>query len=444
MRDVLTALGKADPSAAALWSDVLAYLRGPCRVAVMGLDAGTVQRAARRAAEAQPTLDFVNVVVPSEGQIVADPRWLRCHAMLWVTGPPSPLGAQDRAAMVAASEQGAPAERAVWLVDLDLLARISDTPEAEAGAVRARVAASTDWPVIEDVGPWLVERLAPDHRAREQQVAAFLCSQAARRARAEAEAETDAADTIDRLLAESDEKVASAVARARRDAARVLGAARRHAEAVRTDWDAFVSTLVDALPHEIAAVDDAVLDDALGPWLEHVVAGWLRDRLARYRGELLVDLAETSDADATACAAIAVPAVHAGVRAERDWARRIGVTAALGGGVMLLFSPAWPLGLAALGGTWWWSQTGTKVDRAARTDLAVRALHRVRADVAARITEQVEAVQQALDALAERRSAAAHDEVAGERARLVAEAADLRARATRAHARADEVASAAG
>ncbi len=443
MSDLLHALGKADPVAASVWTDALAYLRGPTRVAILGLDAGVVQRAARRAAEAQPTMDFVSVVLPPEEQIVADPRWLRCHAMVWVTGPPSPLGAQDRAAMAAVAAQGAPAEHAVWLVDLDLLARISDAPEAEAATVRARVAAATDWPVIEDIGPWLIERSTPDRRAREQQVAAFLCSQAARRARAEAEAETDAADAIDRLLAESDAKVAVAVERARRDAARVLGAARRHAEAVRTDWDAFVGRFVESLPVEFAAVDDAVLDDALGPWLEHVVQGWLRDRLARYRGELLVDLAETSDADATACAAIAVPAVHAGVRAERDWARRIGVTAALGGGFALLFSPAWPLGLAALGGTWWWSQAATKVDRAGRMDQTVRALHRLRTDVAARIVEQVDAVGQALDALAERQAAAAHDGVAVTRAGLVAESADSRSRAARAHARADEVASAA-
>lgn len=346
--------------------------------------------------------------------------------------------------MHAVTAQGAPSERAVWLVDLDLLAQISDTPEAEGEAVRARVVASTSWPVIEDVGPWLVAQATPDRRAREQQVAGFLCSQAACRARAEAEAETAAADAIERLLAESDASVEAAVSRARRDAARVLGAARRHAEAVRTDWDAFVTRLVDALPVEFAAVDDAVLEDTLGPWLEHVVQGWLRDRLARYRGELLVDLAETSDADATACAAIAVPAVHAGVRAERDWARRIGVTAALGGGLALLFSPAWPLGIAALGGTLWWTQSGVKVDRTARMDQTVRALHRVRFDVAARVAEQVEAIAQALDALADGRATAAHDAVADTRARLVTEASDLRSRAARAHAQADEVASAAG
>ena len=432
-----------DPAGAMAWATAASLLRGSLRVALIGADPSLVQRTARRLEEEHPDVVWLAIAIDAGGvDADVDPRWLGAHVAAWVTAPPSPLGADERAVMARIGGVGCPSVRACWLVDTDLVARISDDPAREIAEMQDRVrgAAPRSWPLVEDPREWLAARHASFHELRAErlrEVAAFLVNAAAHHADQTATAEEAAAASIDRVLAERDAALAAAVDRARRDAAHVLASVKRHLEETRFGWTGLIQRIDADLPAQMAPVDDEALDRALGPWLHAATTAWLRDRLARMRGEVVADLAHVAvDPDAAACVAIVLPAISApGLRREPDWMRRIGVTASVGAGAALLLTPLWPMGIAAIGGGLLWSQIGRgTIDRDARLAAARTALARLGQEVDQRLAEQVAAVEGALTELRERRAAAATAADADARARLVERRAFHRSRAEAARA----------
>ncbi|MCB9695231.1 MAG: hypothetical protein H6738_00420 [Alphaproteobacteria bacterium] len=433
-----------DAATAFLWRRVCRDLDGELRIGVAGRDEALVARTVR--ALARPDLELVTLRLEGDAAEIgptlgAQDRLLGVHALLWVTPVGAPLGAEERAGLEALVGSGAPARRAVLLGDTELLARMSDDPEAEAAEVasRARALVGRDWTVLQDTDAWLAtargERLVLT-RARRKEVAHLLLGDALRRAR---EAEEQAAaelGRVDALLGAEDAALEEERRKGRRVAAHLLGAVRRQTERLLLDLRAFLRQLEADLPAQVEAVPDLdVLRRALPHWLHQVVEHWMTDRLARWRADLVADLAELElDDDDVDRAELLVPALHGKpLKHESGWATRLGVTATIGGGAALLAIGLWLPGLLAVTGGLAWSALGRSSAVAAHRrgllDASVEAVRQMAGDADRLLRDQIEALELALQQLGDERA----EELARERADQRAQLRDERAHRDQRH-----------
>jgi hypothetical protein len=406
----------ADPAGSWLWRSVSGLLQGTLRIAVVGRDEGLVHRVARHLPEGAVWLPIVVGSEPGAALAVQD-RLLEAHAMVFATPLTAPLGALEREWLIALGELGGPAERAVVVGDKELLARMSDAPEQEAREVAARVAALTppDWRVV-DEGELHAE--VTDWRARFPTLAArrraavgrVLLADALRRAEGSLAAATAEHDRVAALLRAEDDAVDEAARAGQRTATHLLSAARRQTERLRVDCAAFLAGLEAELPAQIDAVPDLdLVRRALPHWLHHVVEGWMTDRVARYRAELEVEIAELGiPAADLERAELVAPAVYARIpHSSAGWGKRLGVTAAMGGGAALMAFGLWIPGLIAVSGGALFSALGRRAEQAqtrrALVDGAVDAVRKMAADADRLLRDQLAGFQASLGALADER-----------------------------------------
>ena len=172
------------------------------------------------------------------------------------------------------------------------------------------------------------------------------------------------------------------------------------------DLGAFLRDLEQGIAAEAAGVDDTdLLRRTMPHWLHHIVEGWVTDRLATWRISVLAD-ARTSgvDDEAVAVAELLVPSLHpAPLRSEADWTRRIGLSAALGGGAAMLAFGLWLPGLLALGSGLAWSSIargGRDADvRAALVESARAAVRHMGEDAQRMLRDQLEQMARELETL---------------------------------------------
>lgn len=420
-----------DPTLLTTYTQALAEVRRPLRVGIAAGDAVTATRHARRLAELFPDVEFTRLYdIGSEPET----RWLGLHALVWVTAPPSPLSASEREGLVALAGLGAPERRVITLVDREIFARLSDDPDAEWPSVLQRVQALAPptWPTLDDadLGPWLRERVAEVDDLRQQRPQAVtnaVVTHALLLVQAALTAEHRALRELDVLLTAHDEVLATAVRRAERDAAHVLGVAKRFLEPLRLEFAAFCDQLDADLPAQLAGVASIDVARDAGPrWLQHVITSWLHDAIATWRANVLGELAALHiDADAAERAMLLLPAIHPAFGPPTpDWRHRLVLTATLAGGAALLVFGQLPLGLAAIGGGLVWANTGQlRRDEDARVawiDAARHAVARLRADVDQRLADQLLRLERDLS------------EMTGDRRRTAGEAdAEVRAELNR-------------
>lgn len=445
---VAEALERAgDPAGSWLWRSVGTHLLGPLRVAIVGRDEGLVQRVARHLPEGT---GWVPLVVPgepgAEGDLPVQDRLLETHAVVFATPVTAPLGAAEREWLAALGRLGAPAERVVVVGDRELLARMSDDPDTEARDVAGRVASlvPADWRVVEEtglsdtVGGWRARlpALAPARRA---EVGRILLHDALERAQRLLAAAVADDERVREQIRTEERAIDEAARLGGRSAAHLVSAARRQTEGLQVDLAAFLAGLEADLPAQLDAVPDVdLLRRALPHWLHHVVEVWLSDRVARWRADLEADITEIGiPADEIERAELVAPAVYARVpHASSGWGKRLGVTAAMGGGAALLVLGLWVPGLLAVSGGALFSALGRRAEesatRRALLDAAVDAVRRMGADADRLLREQIDGLQATFASLADDRRRAEEelrgpvrarlDEEAGVRARRVREA----------------------
>jgi hypothetical protein len=426
--DLLTEV--SDHAGAFLWRRVARDLDGPLRVALLARDESTL----RLATAALDGLSAELVVVPLHDD---DPdttalgrtdRLLGCHAAVAVTPYANALGAAERDQLEALDPLALPAARRVALVGRGLLERLSDEPEREARQVRERVEqlAPDGWPAddIEAVRAWL-EASGPERRewaqAQRRQVARLLLRDAHRHRTEQAARARDELASIDALLDAEDAALDEARRAGRRTAAHVLGAVRRETERLLVDLRDFLLALEADLPSQLEAVGDLpTLRRTVPHWLQHVVEGWLTERLERWRADVTADVAEVglSDEDA-AHAELLVPALFpAPVASEGSWGARIGATVGLGGGAALALAGLWlPALIAATGGLAWGAlgrEARVAESQRKLLDASVKAVRGMGDDAERLLRDQIRYVELELDQLGEERAAevaAARDDV---------------------------------
>jgi len=178
------------------------------------------------------------------------------------------------------------------------------------------------------------------------------------------------------------------------------------------------------VPEQIAAMADVGLARRVLPhWLEHVVQGWLRDRLACWRVQVQEDLAHVRVADeALAHADLLVPAVHpAPIPSEGRWRRAVGLSAGVGGGLVLVAFQLWiPALIAASGGVAWsrLDRDGAGARRERLQERAVDAVRQLGLDADRVLGEQLQRFEDPLSTLGESRAAKMETDRAEARAAL--------------------------
>jgi hypothetical protein len=370
---VATALHEAGEGAsAAIWLRACRDLDDGPRVAVLARDPAVAARVARRLEVDHPELRWIAFgFAPDEDEVVplgSEDRLLGAHAALWITALPAALGAEERLSLDALTGPGVPAERAGALVDARLLALISDDPERELSEIRDRLATlvPAGWqlreePALEDFALSCLANVTDLRRDRQRDVARLLLGDALRSATESMEREGSAIAAIDALLEREEDSLVRACRDGERVASHLLGAMKRHAGGLVVDLRTFLTRVEHDLPAQIAGVADVeVVRRTLPHWLHHVVASYVTDRLARWRAEVVADLAEVgiSPVDA-ARAELLVPSLHPPpIRAEGSWGHRLGVSAAIGGGAAMLAFGLWIPGAVALSGGLLWSTLG--------------------------------------------------------------------------------------
>jgi hypothetical protein len=416
-----------DPAGAFLWRRVCRDLDGDLRVGVVSRDDAVTARTIRAlsAIDVGPGLrvDWVPLHLEPTGETLrptlgAIDRLLSVHALLWATPATAALGAEERAGMEAIVDAGAPTRRQVIVVDVDLVEKMSDQPEQEVRDVLERVRAlcDEDWGVAVsgDCREW-VDALRADRvrvaRDRRRTVAAVLLRDARRRAEAAVAGATEELERVRALVAAEDEKLDVERRRGRRTAAHLLGATRRHTERLLVDLRAFLLRLEADMAAQVEAVDDLQTVKATLPhWLHHVVEQWMGDRLAMWRADVLLDLAELDlapeDLDR---AELLVPAIHAApVRVEGGWGQRIGITAAVGSGAALLAFGMWIPGLLAVTGGLAWSALGRRAaaahNRRALADAATDAVRKMGTDADRLLRDQIATLEDELSRLGDERA----------------------------------------
>jgi hypothetical protein len=263
---------------------------------------------------------------------------------------------------------------------------------------------------------------------RRRAAAEILLRDARRRAdQAVTAAEAELA-RVDALLAAEDEALEAERIRGRRTAGHLLAAVRRNTEQLLLDLREFLVGLERDLAPQIDAVADlATVRQTLPHWLHHVVSGWMTDRLARWRADVLSDLADIRLEDgAIERAQLLVPALFPSpVRSDPAWGQRIGVTAAVGGGAALLLFGLWVPGLLALGGGLAWSALGRTAalaqTRRTLQDAAVEAVRGMAADGERLLRDQIRTLEDELEKLGEDRAGDLARDRSDTRARLEAE-----------------------
>lgn len=420
IQEALEAAG--DPAGAFLWRRVCRDLDGDVRIGVVSRDEAVTGRVIRELGRREHAV-FIPLRLEAAGEALgptlgAVDRLLSVHALLWATPSTAPLGAEERAGMVAIVDAGAPARRVVALADEALVHQMSDDPAAELREVveRARALCGADWSVstLSALGSWIeglsTERVAIA-RERRRAVAGILLRDAKKRAEAAVSvAEQDLAK-VEKLVAAEDERLDAERRRGRRTAAHLLGAVRRQTERLLMDLRAFLHRLELDLPHQVESVPDVdTVRRTLPHWLHQVVEHWMIDRLAVWRADVMTDLADLAlSADDVNRAELLVPALHTSpVRHDAAWGQRIGVTAAVGGGAALLAFGMWIPGLLAVTGGIAWSALGrraaTAANRRALVDAATDAVRQMGQDADRLLRDQIRTLEDELDRLGEERA----------------------------------------
>ena len=363
---------------------------------------------------------------PDEGEeaaatLGAEDALLGAHALVWATSVSAPMGARERHALSLLEAAGAPAVRAVLLTDTELLARISDHPDAELGEIRTRLEAIVPegWMILDDqsLRGW-VEEL--DHAAltaaRKNEVGRHLLEDALARTDTLLGQTGAEIERLDALLAEEEEALADARREAERAAAHTLSSLRRRTEEVLVDLRKFLHQLDRDIPDQIASVDDVdVIRRVLPHWLDQVVAQWLGARLTEWRARVLTDLEDVRVAASTMSdVSLVSPSLHPPpVRSEAAWGKRLGITAAVGGGAVLAAFGLWIPGLvAAVGGLAWGAMGRDKLREATRSrliDAARAALRRMGQGSEQVLRDQIAQYADELAILADRREEQVRD-----------------------------------
>jgi hypothetical protein len=365
-REVQRALQDAgDHAGAFLWRRLCRDLDGGLRVTLAARSRVPI----RSLEEQLDTPHVVETIAMTDGDDEAaglgiQDRMLGCHAVLWVTPYSTALGSGERERLAELVQLGAPTARAVVLEGAELLARLSDDPDAEGHDVRQRVRSllGDEWVLLEvdEVAAWLDARAADasgNAKGRRREVARVLLRDAWARA-------SDAHTRAEGLLAAAESQLTAEHAvidgarqRGRRIAAHMLAAVRAHTESLLVDLRDFLVQLEARVPAEVGTLDDAEqVRRVLPHWLHHVVESWMTDRLGSWRAAVLTDLAEVHvTEDEVPAPDLLAPALHpAHVHGERDWSGRLAATAAVGGGAALLvFGQLLPGLLAITGGIAW-------------------------------------------------------------------------------------------
>jgi hypothetical protein len=437
VQDALDEAG--DPAGAFLWRRVCRDLDGDLAIGIAARDDDVGARLGRRISR----IERVEVAAlrieehddtprPTLGSLE---RLFGLHAFVWATPAAAALGGEERAALRAFVRAGAPERRVVVIVDVGLLDGMTDDPDRELEEVveRARTLAGPAFQVLteKEVRAW-IEQARTDRvelaSERRRAVAGSLLRDARKRAnQAVTQADAELA-RVEALLAAEDQALEAERVRGRRTAGHLLAAVRRNTEQLLLDLREFLVVLEGDLPRQIEAVPDvATIRHTLPHWLHHVVGAWMIDRLARWRVDVLADLAEIRlDEGAIERAELLVPALFPSpVRGDPAWGQRIGVTAAVGGGAALLLFGLWVPGLLALGGGIVWSALGRSAamahTRRALTDAAIDAVRRMGADGDRLLRDQISALQDELERLGDDRADALRKGRTDTRAALEAE-----------------------
>jgi hypothetical protein len=428
-RDALQAAG--DHGSAFMWRRICRDLEGPLRVGIAAKDPGVALRLMKvLGADSPGNTEWVSI--RAETTLGAQDRLLGVHVLIWATPITAALGAGERDLLETFEHSGAPTERALVLADGHLLERLSDDPLREGREVRERLTAlrPDGWDQVEEakVLSWL-DSLRADlgdlTRTRKRDVSRLLLEDTFSRSRdavTQCQAELE---KIQALLHAEDSALADARHQGQRAAAHMLAAMRRHTEQLLVDLRDFLLVLERDLPEQVAAVAEVdQVRTSLAHWLHHVVERWMSERLADWRIGVLKDLKEVhlTEADVTR-AELLVPALHPStLRGEANWGRRLGATAAMGGGAALLLFGMWIPGVIALGSGIVFSALGSGSKEAATRkkliETAIEALRRMGVDAERLLSDQITQLEEQLAQLGEDRVAAEEAEQEPRRAEL--------------------------
>jgi hypothetical protein len=386
------------------WQRIEEALSDGLRVAILARDPGV---AARFRA---PTLPGV-VWVPA-GEL-AEEAILGCHAAIWLTAYPVALGHEERDVLGVLAPI-LPRLRAVVLADRGLLVRLSDDPDREAEDVAARVRAlvGSAWEVLDEGQIEVIATWDADRDQRTADVAVLLLGRAREKlVRAVGEEEAALAIIEQDISAITDE-----IRRAREDGGRVAshtGAAmRRHGADLIVSLRTFLQSFEDDLVAQASTFPDVdALRRVLPHYIQHVVSTQIADRLAVWRASVFADLAEVGvDASALGIELLLPMLPPSPLRGESDWARRIALSAAVGGGIALALVGLWIPAAAVLVGGVGWSAFGRDArDIETRDRLIASARAAVRqltADAERVLSDQIAQVEEDLSNLPEQRAEA--------------------------------------
>ena len=420
-----------DHGSAFLWRGICLDLEGPLRVGIAARDSAVAQRLIKAmGSDAHGDTEWVSI--RPETTLGAQDRLLGVHVLIWATPITAALGAGERALLEAFEGAGAPTKRAIVLADGHLLERLSDDPLREGREVRERLAAlrPQGWEQVEEANvlSWL-DGLRADLdtliRARKVEVSRLLLEDTFRRS-AEAVNQCESEfESIQTLLQAEDSALAEARHQGQRAAAHMLAAMRRHTEQLLVDLRDFLVVLEGDLADQVAAVNEVDrVRRSLAHWLHHVVERWMSERLADWRVGVLKDLKEVhlSEADVTR-AELLVPALHPStLRGEANWGRRLGATAAMGGGAALLLFGLWIPGAIALGSGIAFSALGSGSKEAATRkkliETATEALRQMGVDAERLLSDQIQQLEEQLAQLGDDRVAEEEAEQEPRRAEL--------------------------
>ncbi len=408
-----------DHASAFLWRRICRDLDGQLRVGVASREAAVAQRLVKRLS-AEGLADVEWVPIQAQQSLGVQDRLLGVHALVWATPVTAALSAGERDLLSEFEQTGAPAQRVIVLADAHLLERLSDDPIREGHEVRERLEAilPDGWRLSEEaeVEGWLSElgaELGTLTSERKMDVSMLLIDDTYARSISAVEQCAAELEEIKTLLQAEDQALAEARRLGQRAAAHMLAAMRRQTEQLLVDLRDFLVRLESDLPDQVEAVEDAdIVRRALAHWLNHVVEQWMSDRLAEWRIEVLRELEEVhlSEADVTR-AELLVPALHpSNLHGESNWGRRLGATAALGGGAALLLFGLWIPGILALGGGVAFSALGAAAKEAATRkkliETATDALRQMGADAERLLSDQIKQLEDGLAQLGDDRAAA--------------------------------------
>ena len=428
----------------ALLDQIADRLRDGPTLAVIGRDGAAIAHVVRAVATHRPEWRVVAHV--DDGR--SHDRWLAAHALWWVTSPPAVLGQEERERLDVIDASGGPALRWIVIAELERVARMSDDPEREIAEIcdRAARVGPPGWPVatpaaamaavdgalFADEGWGQLERATA---ARLDHLGAYFAEAASARATQQAQAQDAHVAALEAALTADEARVAEIRAAAARLAGRALAAVRRATDTTATTLRARIHRLADSLADEVDALPpEADVARLLPAWLDHVLAGLLTDQAATWRAAVAADLADAEGLDEVALD-LAIPMLAVGVRpAEDGWQRGLGLTAALGAGLLLALSGLW-VPAAALAGVGAalsaWPKDKDKA-RTAVVDAARRALVDLGDETERSLRDQIGEVEARLAGLADDRAATASAANASARDALIERRAVHRARAAEA------------